>query len=338
MFRSRYISFNPHRIYIRHRHSKINKISSQISNERNVSEDIHMEDESGEELDETSSNKYNELESEELDDLDINEEVVDESLKSEQLPHTSGVFAPYFSNITEALMFCWVQKHNISTHAYDELADIIHHQQFENNYYSGDFVTYRKSSGSPKEIGHILAIVQQDNGLKIKIQRVLLYEDLPVNLQSNDRMERSEEGELWFLDREMDDATINIKPQSSSGFMSISQHLKRLMSDWFIAKDKKVNVMNDGNEDVNEAELALAYEDLEKYIISNNQPSFFEYASFVYIKESSEAIRYALHIGDVVSIDTDEFGEGLATHKSGEVRLPNIQVTNGKKPEKDFSH
>lgn len=61
------------------------------------------------------------------------------------------------------------------------------------------------------------------------------------------------------------------------------------------------------------AELALAYEDLEKYIISNNQPSFFEYASFVYIKESSEAIRYALHIGDVVSIDTDEFGEGLAT-------------------------
>lgn len=26
-------------------------------------------------------------------------------------------------------------------------------------------------------------------------------------------MERSEEGELWFLDREMDDATINIKPQ-----------------------------------------------------------------------------------------------------------------------------
>ncbi|CAB4435243.1 unnamed protein product [Rhizophagus irregularis] len=168
MFRSRYISFNPHRIYIRHRHSKINKISSQISNKRNVSEDIYMEDEPGEELDETSSNKYNELgnedelddegeldeyeldeedepddedepndedeieyepdeyvsdepnenesdyeESEELDDLDINEEVVDESLKSEQLPHTSGVFAPYFSNITEALMFCWVQKHNI---------------------------------------------------------------------------------------------------------------------------------------------------------------------------------------------------------------------------------
>ncbi|PKY53566.1 hypothetical protein RhiirA4_471875 [Rhizophagus irregularis] len=149
---------------------------------------------------------------------------------------------------------------------------------------------------------------------------------------------------LFALRYLMDGGTDFRSSKSSSGFMSISQHLKRLMSDWFIAKDKKVNVMNDGNEDVNEvyspvsyisnillkkhikrkdvnlslltnfrAELALAYEDLEKYIISNNQPSFFEYASFVYIKESSEAIRYALHIGDVVSIDTDEFGEGLAT-------------------------
>lgn len=62
-----------------------------------------------------------------------------------------------------------------------------------------------------------------------------------------------------------------------------------------------------------QAELALAYKDLEKYIIPNNQPSFFECASFVYIKESSDVVRYALHIGDVVSIDTDEFGEGLAT-------------------------
>ncbi|RGB29787.1 hypothetical protein C1646_766187 [Rhizophagus diaphanus] len=67
-------------------------------------------------------------------------------------------------------------------------------------YYSGDFVTYRKSSGSPKEIGRILAIVQQDNGLKIKIQQ----------------------GELWFLDREIDDATINIEPQAISRCVPIT--------------------------------------------------------------------------------------------------------------------
>jgi hypothetical protein len=70
------------------------------------------------ELDESNINEgdHNDLDEdeEERDELDRNKEViVDESLKSEKLPYASGVFAPYFSNITEALMFCWIQKHNI---------------------------------------------------------------------------------------------------------------------------------------------------------------------------------------------------------------------------------
>jgi len=81
-------------------------------------------------------------------------------------------------------------------------------------YYSGDFVTYRESREFLKKIGRILAIVQQDNKLIIKIQRVLLFKDLPGNLQSNNRKERSEEGEVWFLDREMDNAIINVEPQA----------------------------------------------------------------------------------------------------------------------------
>ena len=81
-------------------------------------------------------------------------------------------------------------------------------------YYSGDFVTYRESREFLKRIGRILAIMQQDNKLVIKIQRVLLFKDLPGNLQSNNRKKRSKEGEVWFLDREMDNAIINVEPQA----------------------------------------------------------------------------------------------------------------------------
>ena len=41
------------------------------------------------------------------------DKVVDEALGSEQMSSINGEFAPYFKNITEALIFCWIQKHNI---------------------------------------------------------------------------------------------------------------------------------------------------------------------------------------------------------------------------------
>jgi len=80
-------------------------------------------------------------------------------------------------------------------------------------YYSGDFVIYR-DSGETKRFGRILAIVQQDNQSKIKIQCILRFEELPRNLQSNSRKDRSQDGEVWFLDREMDDAIVNIELQA----------------------------------------------------------------------------------------------------------------------------
>ncbi|GBC00136.1 hypothetical protein RclHR1_37590001 [Rhizophagus clarus] len=83
----------------------------------------------------------------------------------------------------------------------------------QNVYYSGDFVIYRESR-EVKRPGRILAIIQQDGRLKIKIQRILIFKDLPKNLQSNDRRQRSQEGELWFLDQEMDNAIMNIKLQA----------------------------------------------------------------------------------------------------------------------------
>ena len=80
-------------------------------------------------------------------------------------------------------------------------------------YYSGDFIVYRESRNS-KRIGRILAIIRQDNKLKVKIQHVLLFKDLPRNLQSINRSERFKEGEIWFLDRETNNAIINIESQA----------------------------------------------------------------------------------------------------------------------------
>ena len=84
---------------------------------------------------------------------------------------------------------------------------------FIETYYSGDFIVYREYGGI-KRFGRILAIIQQDDRLKIKIQRILTYDELPRNLQSNDRKQRSQEGEVWFIDREMDNTIVNVELQA----------------------------------------------------------------------------------------------------------------------------
>jgi hypothetical protein len=61
-------------------------------------------------------------------------------------------------------------------------------------------------------IGRILAIVKINGELKISIQRVLRFNELPNNLQSNNRRERSH-SEVWLLDREMENAIITVELQ-----------------------------------------------------------------------------------------------------------------------------
>ena len=54
-----------------------------------------------------------------------------EALDEDKIPSCDGEFAPYFNNYTTAALFCWLQKHNISTNAYEDLVSIIHNPQFE---------------------------------------------------------------------------------------------------------------------------------------------------------------------------------------------------------------
>ncbi|PKB96582.1 hypothetical protein RhiirA5_385250 [Rhizophagus irregularis] len=58
-------------------------------------------------------------------------QIVDEALDPSILPHEFSDFLPYFNNATEALLFCWIQKHNISTNAYDDLVSIINDPRFK---------------------------------------------------------------------------------------------------------------------------------------------------------------------------------------------------------------
>ena len=52
--------------------------------------------------------------------------------------------APYFENLTAASLFCWLQKHNISTNAYEELADILHNPDFNPTHVVKNVRRFRK--------------------------------------------------------------------------------------------------------------------------------------------------------------------------------------------------
>ncbi|RGB26577.1 hypothetical protein C1646_770273 [Rhizophagus diaphanus] len=319
MFRNRYVSFNHRQNYIRYPHNTFNV---SLDDEENINEETDYDEPNNyETLNETETdylipneNLFNEIlndeNDEEIDYEDyfddeilndnemstdsnngtLNEEepdkIVDKALNSEQVPSMSGVFAPYFENITSALLFCWIQKHNISTQAYDELVDIIRHPQFKredvvtnirrqktpstsqnikemyylsitdiiwhslNNpslfskmyfgpgqivkrnrelwhrtiwkesprfghasfqmngttYNCGEFIVYKESI-TRNNFGQILAIVDADGKLKVLVQRIIQFAELPTNLQSRNRRERSY-NEVWLLDREMENAII----------------------------------------------------------------------------------------------------------------------------------
>ena len=58
------------------------------------------------------------------------QQIVDKALNKDKMPSFSSELAPYFENLTAASLFCWLQKHNISTSAYEDLADILHNTNF----------------------------------------------------------------------------------------------------------------------------------------------------------------------------------------------------------------
>jgi hypothetical protein len=107
------------------------------------SSDDEETNESNEESSESSENEETNEDNEgpsENEEMDDNEEeneeeydnIIDEALDKDKIPfrNNDNEFAPYFENFTTAALFCWLQKHNISTNAYEDLVEIIHNSQF----------------------------------------------------------------------------------------------------------------------------------------------------------------------------------------------------------------
>src|SRR5256884_9963855 len=58
---------------------------------------------------------------------------VDIALDEDKLSSFDSNFSPYFQDFTTAALFCWINKYNISTSAYEDLVDIIINTEFNQN-------------------------------------------------------------------------------------------------------------------------------------------------------------------------------------------------------------
>ena len=74
-----------------------------------------------------------------------------------------------------------------------------------------------------RKLGRILAIVLEDNIRKLKIQRVLTFNELPKNLRNKTRQQQFNNGALWLLDRNEHDAVILLDPQDVVQSITIGQ-------------------------------------------------------------------------------------------------------------------
>src|SRR5438270_12403608 len=101
-------------------HDSNNDESSEDEVEFNINEYERMMIESSKSDEEDDNNEKNDNNEEDDSneengsDMDLDEEVViDKSFSNKQMPQIFSEFAPYFKNITEALLFCWMEKHHI---------------------------------------------------------------------------------------------------------------------------------------------------------------------------------------------------------------------------------
>ena len=72
-------------------------------------------------------------EGDDANDLAEEKIFVDIALDEDKLSSFDSNFSPYFQDFTTAALFCWINKHNISTSAYEDLVDIIMNTEFNQN-------------------------------------------------------------------------------------------------------------------------------------------------------------------------------------------------------------
>ena len=112
-----------------------NEYNSEEEEDDNENNDKEEEEGNNDEEEEEGNNDEEEEErnNDEEERNDEEEEIyqIVEALDEDKIPSCNCKFALYFNNYTTTVLFCWFQKHNVSTKAYEDLVDIIHNPQFE---------------------------------------------------------------------------------------------------------------------------------------------------------------------------------------------------------------
>src|SRR6266496_526512 len=118
-----------------------NEEASEDENEESSEDENNEDDDNEDELSEYDNIIYELSEDEEEYD-----NIIDKALDEDKMPSydNNNEFASYFENFTTASLFCWLQKHNISTRAYEDLAEIIHSSQFVSTYVVKNIRRFRK--------------------------------------------------------------------------------------------------------------------------------------------------------------------------------------------------
>src|SRR6266540_622740 len=118
-----------------------NEEASEDKNEESSEDKNNDDDDNEDELSEYDNIIYELSEDEEEYD-----NIIDKALDEDKMPFydNNNEFASYFENFTTASFFCWLQKHNISTNAYEDLAKIIHNSQFMPTYVIKNVQRFRK--------------------------------------------------------------------------------------------------------------------------------------------------------------------------------------------------
>src|SRR6266545_4473997 len=113
---------------------------SENNNNNDKSEYEETDEETGEENDDDDKIE------DKLSDEEEFGNIIDKALDENKMPsyNNDNKFAPYFENFTTASLFCWIQKHNITTRAYEDLAEIIHSSQFVSTHVVKNIRRFRK--------------------------------------------------------------------------------------------------------------------------------------------------------------------------------------------------
>ncbi|CAG8743787.1 10376_t:CDS:2 [Rhizophagus irregularis] len=184
MFRNRFTSYSYRQNYIRRPQSK----STDNKKDTKINEDVTIYELPNEE-------DYGEKVNYELYELSNNEsyilsnEKVDYKLPIEEVDDKISNDCEMSNEIQKELF----EEEPFNKESFEELFD---NNEYFKIYNCGDFVVYKETVS---KIGRILAIVEMHGELKIIIQRVLRFDELPKNLQSNDRRKRSHI-EVWLQD------------------------------------------------------------------------------------------------------------------------------------------